>query len=484
MKKRTILFIALCLALSYLSACTRQPVSQQDAVQRVRDDTIDTPTDAQKTQDEQDPPAPAKEKTVLKLGGVGCAESKIKMVINEFNKTDSDYTVSLTDYGYGVTADQGKMQLQTQMIAGNRPDMLLFDNEVISSGNRADALSPLAYIAADSLVDLDEFVQADPELSAEDFIIWDALHEFDGMYVVGPKFWVHALVCRPDVAEQYRNWTLNDYITLQDTLNSNQKMMYYITPEWFIRNVGSRYLHEAIDTGAAACDFENPDFIGLLEAALQIQTSIAEGDHMQEDGSFKSAPEMLMDGDIMFAREELRSAYDVSFDRYRSGGIRAWYGEGDSPYQDKTGGTETMGYIGYPTPDGSNGMYVELPYAVSICAGTEKADGCWEFIRFMLKHPMYQDQIDGTPVLASMLQDNLQCIASYTSGGKWKTEEKDQKVLVEAARTCDTMSFYDEDILQIVEEEAAEVLAGKMTAEEAAQMIQNRASVLVMERYG
>lgn len=56
--------------------------------------------------------------------------------------------------------------------------------------------------------------------------------------------------------------------------------------------------------------------------------------------------------------------------------------------------------------------------------------------------------------------------------------------MVTLAEICDKMSYYDEDILGVIEEEASEMLSGKISTEEAAARIQKRASIIVMERYG
>src|SRR5699024_9786984 len=87
------------------------------------------PSDAASTQDTSliEESTPEKEKTAISLAGVNWQDSRIKRVITEFNKTSSDYTVSMIDYGISVSQEQGEMALQTQMQAGNIPDLLIFD---------------------------------------------------------------------------------------------------------------------------------------------------------------------------------------------------------------------------------------------------------------------------------------------------------------------------------------------------------------------
>ncbi len=338
-------------------------------------DAVDAPPD-EGTQD-----TPEKEKTKLVIAGVGCTNSKIRMVINAFNKQNEDYRISLIDYAYdGASVEQAQMRMQTQMLAGDPPDMLLFEDYAeqvfLSTGEVVQNVSPLPYISAGMLMDLDAFLENDPELSQEDFIIDDALHEYGGMYLIAPKFLILAVYTLPETAAQYPNWTLADYLEIQNSLQPGQDMFYGITPEQFLWFVGSRYIQEAIDIEAATCDFDNPQFVLLLETACHVNSCNTEAKHMQTDGSFKSAQEMMVDGELMFSFIELRSAADVSFGRFNAGGVRVWYGEGENPYTN-TGMGERLAYVGPPTPDGSNGMYVELMMPLGICSGTEHAEGCW-----------------------------------------------------------------------------------------------------------
>ena len=51
------------------------------------------------------------------------------------------------------------------------------------------------------------------------------------------------------------------------------------------------------------------------------------------------------------------------------------------------------------------------------------------------------------------------------------------------AAQCTTMSFYDDAVMDIILEEAQELLAGNRTAAETAKNIQERASLYMLEQY-
>ena len=108
------------------------------------------------------------------------------------------------------------------------------------------------------------------------------------------------------------------------------------------------------------------------------------------DGGYnpdKNVPQRIVDGELICCYVGLSSALEVSFDRYRCG--------------------QTLGYVGWPTPDGSNGMDVRLMMPLGVSATTSCPEGCWEFLKYLLLHPWMEYSADGTPVYAPLLQDNL-----------------------------------------------------------------------------
>ncbi len=487
MKRTICLLMALSLLLAALCACNSATHSEI----RPPTEQLTEEPEAPASSDDADNSKP-KQKIHLTIAGINCsneAASSIQLAAFQFNRQSEDYEVGIQDYMYGAKSrEQALMNLHTKILAGDGPDMLLFGDiwsTEYDNGFAQSALSPLPYISSGMLLDLDEYVQNDPELTPGDFIIWDALHEHGGMYVLAPKYMVEAMYCLPEMAKKYSNWTFADFLDLQDSLKPNQDLCYNMSPETFLFGVGSRFIREAMNVETATCDFETPEFLSILETTRHIKSYDTADRHLQADGSFKTAQEMLMDGEFLFSYTLIASGNSIAYDRYCAGGPRIWYGEGESPYKSKdVVPAEKMGYIGYPTPDGKNGMLIELLMPVGIMAGTEYADGCWEFIRYIMQHPVYRDADDGTPILVSQLAENLKKMEELTVSNPWEVTKADQDVIVDLGRQCTAMSFLDFDALGIVMEEAEVMLAGDATPEQAAANIQNRASVLVMERYG
>lgn len=447
MKKLCILF-ALLLVFTGCSASQEKtaPVEEQTPAEEAAVQTVVAADPV--AEDERDD-------SVLTIAGLDCADSSIRLLVNAYNNQSDGRKIQLVDYMENVeSAEQGLQKLTTEILAGNCPDMFLFEN-----------LSPLPYLTKGLLVDLDTELEADASYTAGDFIIWDALHEFDGMYVISPQFVVNTVYCTQETADRYQNWTLDDYLTIEESLSEDQALIYYMTPEAFIRRIGSRYVHKAVDFQTASCDFDNAEFISLLDAAARAESYQVSEWHTQADGSFKSAPQMMLDGTLLSCYVKLNSAVDVSFDRFRTDG-------------------ERFAYIGWPTPDGSCGSDIELVTPLGICSASAHVSECWDFIKYVLENPVYQDAYSATPTLRSHLAENLQSIKTHSKELNWDTEQEDLDALVALAEQCQNMTFDDEALLQIMQEEAANVFSGQITSATAAANIQKRVSILLSEQYG
>lgn len=96
--------------------------------------------------------------------------------------------------------EQAETVMQTKLFAGDAADIYYFRN---------DMLSPLPWISAGLLYDLDPLIASDSEISEEDIIPWTAMHEYGGLYLLSPTFGVVALSLL--TADPETSYWLDDY---------------------------------------------------------------------------------------------------------------------------------------------------------------------------------------------------------------------------------------------------------------------------------
>lgn len=393
----------------------------------------------------------------IRMGGSGWQE-----LAEGFNAQSDSYIVELKDYYTGDESsdfsdlDQlstdladAKTRLHTELIAGKLPDMLAFDS-----------LSPLPYLAKGLLLDLDPYLAADEELSAEELLCWNALHEYGGLYILGRSFYVDTLACTQEFYEAHKNWTIPEYLEVEAGLHSGQQMIYTMSPEDFLTQMGGQYLTKALDLEHAVCDFDNPEFISILNGVL------AAGAYELSEEVETPAAKRVENGQLICCAVWLDAPRQVAYDR-NDGGRR-------------------LAYLGWPTADGSCGSVVNLSGAISAFAETASPEGCWEFIKYAVTHDaggMFAGF--GSPLYLPLLQKSVE---------EWNTDpllipelqvtDEDMTVYLDAVNAAPAMAYRDEAVMTIMQEECAPLLRGEGTAADAAKRIQSRASLYMTEQYG
>ena len=426
-------------------SAAQEAIPSESAAQDLPEQKGSAPSQADVESDTPDAP---EGKTTLVLGGIGLRGGALASIVNHFNAENTKYTVVLDDYAENTQSpEQAGTVMRTKLFAGDAADLYYF---------RSDILSPIPWISAGLLYDLDPLIASDSEFSEKDIIPWTALHEYGGLYLLSPTFGVAALSCSRQTQQLHTGWTIAEYLDMEKALRPEQDMIYYMNPENFLERIGGRYLRGVIDYEQARCNLDTPEFREILQSALKAGSY---------DGGYnpdKNVPQRIVDGELICCYVGLSSALEVSFDRYRCG--------------------QTLGYVGWPTPDGSNGMDVRLMMPLGVSASTSCPEGCWEFLKYLLLHPWMEYSADGTPVYAPLLQENLEVLKRIDVPYAEITTFDDVQLIVDLAETCGTMDFYDEAAMSILLEEMSDLVSGNIDLDTAVERMQSRLNLYLMEQ--
>lgn len=404
------------------------------------------------------------EPVTLKLAGIDITGEPIDAMVKAFNQAQDAIVIELTDYGTEFGPEEKERAaslLTTEILAGNRPDLLYFPDLWFLGTETVNLLSPLPFIGQGLLLDLDPYVAQDPDLHAEDILIWDALHQYGGLYLVSDLFSVQTVVCAPSFYADHAGWTIAEYLELEAALPDGYEMMDAMNPAYFLQGIGSRYMQKALDLEQAACDFDNAEFIALLDSATKVRdyTPVWDGGVCNQ----------MMKGTLIGCYTDVRAPWSVAFDRTEAGR------------------TEPMAYIGWPTPDGSGGSDIHLVGSLGVMADTAHKDACWQFVKYMIMHPgyIYDKKLEvrnqGFPLYIPAMPENPETLTDPNR--LFEPLQSDADAFLALVDQCTTMNFYDDAVMDIILEEAQELLAGNRTAAETAKNIQERASLYMLEQY-
>lgn len=393
-------------------------------------------------------------KTELTLA-VFCLDSAIEQHVARFNALSDDYTIKMVNYTAEAGGDSNaRLRLNTELGSGGGPDMICFPNAV------TEDIGPLNYVVRGMFEDLTPWIDA--EIGRSNLMVWDALSEYGGVYVISDGFSCKGMKGLREVFGDAGGWTIQDYLDMEASLEPWQDMCYHMDPAYFVEMLSRRYMRTAIDWESGTCNFDNPEFIALLEAAARVKEDrTAEHESLE---SFETAWSRMGRGQLMvsftsFSDTDL--ANGPNFDNYYTG--------------------KEVTYFGYPSTDGEDGLFVELDFALGICVNSEHKEACWDFVRDMLLNsgdptlprmglPLYR------PAFEAALDS---CIGEESTQLHSKEEAEKYRAFIESA---DSLSLYDGRALAIIMDEANAFLSGAQSAGQAAKLIQERMSIYVAEQ--
>jgi len=325
------------------------------------------------------------------------------------------------------------------------------------------------------LEDLYPLIDNDLELSREDFIE-NVLRmaEIDGsLYYVFPTFMVFTIKGNPNVLGNEPGWNLNEFI---DVLNENPDadipLGAYWTNELFLDYAISHSIDCFIDLDAGTVDFDNEDFIKLLEVANTFPSVGLEwGDFDEFD-------------DIATGRQIMSPFHFTGFIEYYM-------------YRGVFGGE--LVFKGFPSMNGSGNSITPRP-ALAITSVSGNKEGAWSFIRSVMTESWQRrevtqssNRIPSNKAVLDWMIESAMNKPEHTIGiggievtvPPLSEDEKNRFLeMIYSATTTRSVDNGLSSLMNIINESASDYFAGRITAKDTARIIQSRTSILVSEQFG
>lgn len=373
--------------------------------------------------------------------------ARLRTNVHEFNSFSDKYYIDIDDYTNGgeYSADQAVIRLNTQIMSGNLPDMICFSS-----------ISPNAYIAKGYLADLSSFLSKDSDISMGDIAAVNALDSAGGVYYISDVFTLETTVGQFSRFGDRYGYTLSEYLDIESSLPTGTDMLYNMTKETFLRYISSRYIRTAVDWESGSCDFNNHEFIEILNASNRIKENPENLNNME----FGYGPTNVGNGSLVAAMSWVDYVWKLA-------------------YEEKMAGCK-LSYIGWPTTDGSCGSDIYLYSPIGIVEQGPNREGCWEFVKYMIMN-IDADKDYGLPMYLPALMAKIENAKNDEDLPVTMTDE-DADRLLELISSVENIAMYDETILQLIEAESGAFFAGDRTAEQTAALIQAKASLYISEQ--
>lgn len=411
--------------------------------------------------------------------------------VNEFNKSNDQYRIKVENYNkYYEFDDESNSylnspmnQLKLDIAAGKTFDIIAMSSD---SSNVMNSLSKKGI-----MTDLYQYMGKNGTVSKDDILpnILEA-GEYDGkLCYISPSFSVQTMAVKSKFCDK-ENWTIQDLMDTYNNAGDGMKVFRYSSTK-------SDVLDTLITTGGfidfnnAECHFDSPEFVQLLEFCDSLEDfaqpdwNSMDNDEMQayweeQDVACRNDKALIETTYFYSGREYTRMKY-VTFD-------------------------DDICLVGMPSNDGC-GAVLHTDMCFSIMEKSNNKDAAWEFIStFFNEDYQSSDNMYSFPALKSAFETELdECMENpyyVDSDGKkqeyddayWVNgesitipnltqQERDdfEKYLLSAKSVVS--DYYFSGISDIIQEESEAFFNGERSAQEAADIMQNRLSILVSEQY-
>lgn len=430
-----------------------------------------------------------KEDIILTIASRGMSQYRVggENFIDKFNEMDNGYKIIEVDYGEYFNAlnenaeawiDKDQ-ELIIDVIKGGVVDII--PNIFNDSGKYISLAEKGAF------TDLYTFIENDSQID-DGMLFTHVLEttEINNQLTFMPlSFYINTLTGKSKYVGSKENWTIDDLKRQWESADGTVNFSYHNTKDYVYYNLLRGCLNSFIDYNNAKCYFDSEEFIGILDF---INT-------FDEPLTYKKEVDYSADTFI----QEVRIS---GFESYHEA---VWNVNNDD-----------ITFVGYPSDSGAGAMLdiSDNQIAISATSSPEKQQGAWEFIKLLISeegqssitnpkdysvngiHYSLPDEC-GFPINYNLFQkqgeeqyinegkDNIIEIPEIPpmNIGYLKKSEYDRLVDYINNITVSTL-LIESELKSIIEDEIWAVFSGELTSTEAADNIQNRASILVSERYG
>ena len=412
------------------------------------------------------------QRTVITIGGM-YFRTYLLDEIAKFNATNPDYQIEARNYfSEDIGLEGSRLRMNVDLIAGRGPDIIVDSS---FEGN------------TEFLADLYAFIDADPDIDRSDFFpnVLQALERPAGtLPFIANNFTIITMLAKRETAELLNPYTFDNILR-----NIDRSDPYAYAGHWF---TGISILSNAvgntqgfIDWDSRQANFDNPEFIDLLEIAKTLPKEFGSS-LMEMDVVYKR----ISDGRQMLLPTYIFTIEDVRITRAQIGDIIA---------------------IGVPTYMGGQNK-VHIMGDIGIYAKSPNQEAAWSFVRRLLLPEANVDnatvvgnEVLGMPlridkfneqIAESMIQEFWDADIPFL--GAVKGEEmprvtindvpiyamtEEEAAEIRAIVTGATLgSRSDNTVWMIIDEEYQAFINGVRSSADTARIIQNRVQTYLYEQ--
>jgi ABC-type glycerol-3-phosphate transport system substrate-binding protein len=426
-------------------------------------------------------PAALADRKLIKVASL-YPNNNLTRYIADFNSSHADYQAELVMYydEEDFSISDAVTDFNTAILAGEIPDVVS-----IEGGMPYDS-----YVKKGMFADLYPLMEKDETIAKEDFVesILSALETDGKLYSLPAAFSVLTLIGRKDTLGDKGTYTVAELEAIAKS-RDGRILMESTAREGFMSTYVYSSLNSFVNKETGEANFNSQEFIDILNFSK----------------SFKPQSEM----------EDMMYDWNVIQEDMKSGKTLLQYRHMNDfrsliQYEKGDYGTEIV-FLGLPNTNGNSGITASLTYETAVTSKSKNPDGAWEFVKGLVsfKSPDYQYYEAGPLGSYPILKSELEAFAkkatepykqyNYQTGEYEEYENKywgggspegivipnntdaDNQRIFDLIDSVVTINRADANIQEIVADDMENFWNGSKSAEETAEIIQNRVSTYLAE---
>lgn len=393
---------------------------------------------------------------VLTLGTYG---SSAYPEVSEFNSSQDEYIIEITDYSQGglLSQEDAVIKLNADLAAGNGPDIIYLWKLRID---------PKLYGRKGYLEDLYPYLDNDQDFDRDDFVqsLFEA-YEVDGaLYQTLPGFGVMSILAPKSVADSISEWTFEDLIDFATANGGSAVFSNTFTANSFLSEIMQVAINEFVDFENYTANFDSDYFRRVLEFCNTLNQT---GTHSVDNAILRFYC--------------ISNFMEIQYFEYLFG--------------------EEVGVIGYPSADGCVNYFNNVMDQYGINAASEHKDAAWQFIRTFFSEEYQNTSLNmlipsNLNSLHELIENSKSTImmedaegneVEFTQRGNFNfeyhaaTEEQVEQIL-KLIDSASVPARSNSTITSIVTEEAEAYFEGDKSIDETVALIQSRVSLYLSEQ--
>ncbi len=418
------------------------------------------------------------DKEVLEVAGFGIPYD-VRTKVVEYNKTNEKYRIVTKDYSRFATNDDymaGYTKLNADILAGDMPDVL-----VMYSGTEIPVDS---YIAKGLFADLYEFIDNDPEINREDYFenVFNAFSVDGKLYRLVPSFNVQTVAGKTENVGSEPGWTMQEMKeALAKMPEGATAFGEDATREQLMWSISTMAIPDYIDADTGVCSFDSQGFKDLLTFLKELPEKVDESKYDEPDYWARYETQYI-ENRTMLMQIHISELTQLIYN----------FGQMGSP---------DVTFVGFPSEKGM-GAVLSSSQEYAISAKSPNKEGAWEFLRYYLTDE-YQKSIYEMPINKDIwMEKGMQATERpyyedengeiiYNDYTYWIGEQevvidpltKEQvENIYNYVSSINSIYSYDQDLIEIIKEEAEYYFKGDKTVDEVAAIIQSRIQLYIDEQ--